>query len=256
MAAGNAHGSWNSPSVAEDFNHAHIAVQAKRLGGRVLDFGCGRANVVRLLRADGVEAFGADVFFGGMDWNNGGPDDLIAAGVVRLIVDGVLPFEDQAFDTIVSDQVIEHVEDIGAAVGQMARVLKPGGRMYHQYPTLNVIREAHTSVPWAHRLPPRLRVPYLAIAHRARIARRDVDASASGLYAQHMSEWIDEYCRYRSRSEIEAAFERHGFAVRHCEAEYCRSRAAGRRLLGMIERVPPVAARAFRLVGFDCIETA
>jgi SAM-dependent methyltransferase len=40
-----------------------------------------------------------------------------------------LPFENGAFDLVLSSQVIEHVVDAPAAAGELARVLRPGGRL-------------------------------------------------------------------------------------------------------------------------------
>ena len=40
-----------------------------------------------------------------------------------------LPFEDEAFDLVLSTQVLEHVLDPAAALGELARVLAPGGTL-------------------------------------------------------------------------------------------------------------------------------
>ncbi len=40
-----------------------------------------------------------------------------------------LPYPDEVFDVILSNEVIEHVQDDGLALAEMARVLKPGGRL-------------------------------------------------------------------------------------------------------------------------------
>ena len=45
-----------------------------------------------------------------------------------------LEFEDGSFDVIFSSNVLEHVEDVSAALVQMKRLLKPDGFMVHSMP--------------------------------------------------------------------------------------------------------------------------
>jgi ubiquinone/menaquinone biosynthesis C-methylase UbiE len=40
-----------------------------------------------------------------------------------------LPFESNSIDLVFSHEVLEHVQDDQAAVSEMVRVLKPGGRI-------------------------------------------------------------------------------------------------------------------------------
>jgi ubiquinone/menaquinone biosynthesis C-methylase UbiE len=40
-----------------------------------------------------------------------------------------LPYDDGTFDTVMSSQVFEYLEDVAKALGEMFRVLKPGGRV-------------------------------------------------------------------------------------------------------------------------------
>ncbi len=50
------------------------------------------------------------------------------AGAVSLLGDGLrLPFPDGIFDAVVCSEVLEHVPDNAGVVGEIARLLKPGG---------------------------------------------------------------------------------------------------------------------------------
>ncbi|MFI5693947.1 methyltransferase domain-containing protein [Kribbella sp. NPDC051586] len=55
-----------------------------------------------------------------------------AAGVDVEYVDGqaeMLPFDDESVDILRSERVLQHVDDPAAVVKEMARVLRPGGRI-------------------------------------------------------------------------------------------------------------------------------
>ena len=54
---------------------------------------------------------------------------LARADGIVLGVGEQLPFADDSFDLILSNEVIEHVADDRAAVAEMARVARPGGRI-------------------------------------------------------------------------------------------------------------------------------
>lgn len=57
-----------------------------------------------------------------------------AAGVVNG--DGTrLPFPDDTFDLVICSEVMEHIPDDAAAASELARVLKPGGRLAVTVPT-------------------------------------------------------------------------------------------------------------------------
>jgi SAM-dependent methyltransferase len=227
--------------------------------GRVLDFGCGAGEVVRLLRSEGIECYGADVFYEGAG-DRGDPlvSPMVENGFVREIgPDGRLPFEDDSFDLIVSDQVFEHVEDLEAVLDELDRVLRPDGRMYHHFPSKEVLREGHIGIPLAHRLPRgRLRAGYTHLLYRFGFGtHRDGRPTASGWVAWKL-DWIDRYCVYRPYRALRRSFDRR-YVVTHREIDYCRFRAGGRpvleRLLG-VDALIPIYERLFRRLAFMALE--
>jgi ubiquinone/menaquinone biosynthesis C-methylase UbiE len=85
----------------------------------VLDFGCGSGALVRAMRTAGVETLGIEL---------SRPEiiaslhDDVKARVT--LYDGAfpLPFPDRRFRSVVCSEVLEHIADYEAAVGEMARV--------------------------------------------------------------------------------------------------------------------------------------
>lgn len=95
---------------------------------RVLDCGCGRGfylNFVRGLRPR-ARLVGVDLSLGelaAMELPEG------ADGVARVRARaGALPFADDWFDAVIVSEVLEHVDDDLAALAEVRRVLRPGGR--------------------------------------------------------------------------------------------------------------------------------
>ncbi|MGQ0604172.1 MAG: class I SAM-dependent methyltransferase [Anaerolineales bacterium] len=92
---------------------------------RVLDNGCGLGAYIVKLRQFTPQVYGLEYEF-----------DRATEAVRRLDVACVvcaaserLPYPDDTFNAILSNEVIEHVQDDRAAVAEMARVLRPGGRL-------------------------------------------------------------------------------------------------------------------------------
>jgi SAM-dependent methyltransferase len=225
---------------------------------RVLDFGCGSGEVLRLLRQQGVECFGTDVFYEGTTTHDiPAVHRLLETQVIRRIPEGGrLPFQDGWFDLIISDQVFEHVEDTETTVRELDRILKDEGTMLHHFPSKDVLREGHIHIPLAHRLPPNLlRFGYTLLLrtlgfgnHKSGRTRRD--------WTRWKLDWIDRYCFYRTRTEIEAIFATN-HVITHREFEYCRFRAGGRPLISQLLRMNalrPPCESIFRGLAFMCIE--
>ncbi len=118
-----------------------LTVDYDRLGlgprDRLLDLGCGagRHAFEALRRGAAVTA---------LDYDEGELKDVLS---MALAMDGAgeigdrgradsvrgdataLPFPDGTFDRIIAAEVLEHIPDDGAAIGELARVLRPGGTL-------------------------------------------------------------------------------------------------------------------------------
>lgn len=167
--------------------HYRYLLAWARRGGRTLDFGCGDGLVVRTGRAEGLDIHGADP--------RPGPG-------IEEIRDGRLPYPDGHFDLVVSNQVLEHVERLDSAVDELARVLKPGGRLLALFPTAEVLREAHCGVPFLHWLPRRpARVAYAALWHPIGFSF-EKGAKPASRWAAEAVEWMDRNVFYRRRADV------------------------------------------------------
>ncbi|WP_295387966.1 class I SAM-dependent methyltransferase [uncultured Thiodictyon sp.] len=110
---------------------------------RVLDFGCGAGRCVYDLLDHGFSnACGYDV------------KDYLElrdpADRARFLItdSGQLPFADRSFDLIISDQVLEHVQDQVGMLRELHRVMRPGGVALHIFPARYCLLENHIGVPF------------------------------------------------------------------------------------------------------------
>lgn len=93
------------------------------LSGRILDNGCGLGAYLRAFAPYSDQRFGLEV-----EHERAMQALPTATGVVNGVGE-TLPFADNSFDFVFSNEVIEHVADDAAYMAEMARVVKPGGRI-------------------------------------------------------------------------------------------------------------------------------
>ncbi len=93
-------------------------------GGSVLDVACGEGRVARALKERGYEVVGVDA----------SPTLLAAAREAdprfeaQLADAAALPFPPEHFDLVVMSLALMNLDDLSGALGEIARVLRPGGR--------------------------------------------------------------------------------------------------------------------------------
>jgi SAM-dependent methyltransferase len=95
-------------------------------GTRILEVGSGRGHLTRQL--DGLGAVAT-----GIDANPAAAEHAIAKDVRVMAVERI-DFRDGEFDQVIAVHAIEHFPELDLAFAEMARVLRPGGRMLLIYP--------------------------------------------------------------------------------------------------------------------------
>lgn len=121
---------------------------------KILDFGCGAGKEIYFFRKMGYKAYGCDIdsIFEATQFEC---DDerLIEPGEIIFkridMADYRIPFDDESFDYVFSNQVFEHVQNYPEALAEIYRVLKSGGYSMHFFPARYRPIEAHIFVPFA-----------------------------------------------------------------------------------------------------------
>ena len=102
-----------------------LAAESLRGADRVLDVGTGEGQLARLAMKGGAGlVVGVDPTWKQLTMAReraGGP--VYARGAAAS-----LPYRADAFDAVIACLVFEHIDDYAEAIGEVARVLRPGGR--------------------------------------------------------------------------------------------------------------------------------
>ncbi|MFH8403891.1 class I SAM-dependent methyltransferase [Streptomyces sp. NPDC018019] len=109
---------------------AGVAALELRPGDRVLDAGCGTGRALPALRAAvgaGGTVLGADLtpemLAAAVRAGRGRLAPLLLADVHRL------PLPDAALDAVFAAGLLSHLDDAGAGLAELARTVRPGGRL-------------------------------------------------------------------------------------------------------------------------------
>ena len=96
---------------------------AHYLAGRMLNAGCGSRDVEPYLRTKGVSAI--------TRYDIASTDPEVVIGPLES-----MPFEEGSFDSVLCNAVLEHVQDAGLAIAELARVVRKGGSVVVAVPFL------------------------------------------------------------------------------------------------------------------------
>jgi SAM-dependent methyltransferase len=121
--------------------HKRLCDSLPNVRGRVLDAGCGTGGFLATLHARRP-----DLIRFGVEWDNtaaAGARRKSSAAVAQGSVNA-LPFGDDSFDAAISADVLCHAAvDPPAALAEMKRVLRPGGRLIVNMPAYQWMASAH-----------------------------------------------------------------------------------------------------------------
>lgn len=186
-------------SATSSANYVFMADMALNGGGdpAILDFGCGQGQMLELIleRQANARIFGVDTYRGHYaDWLASAPG---AARERIKPMDDHIPFDDASFDVVIANQVFEHIATPWPWLAEVARVLRPGGRLVAAFPLNETWYEGHVGLYFAHWLHgwPRLQRAYLEGAHRLRIGLGQEGYSAPE-WARVSQRVLHEECHY------------------------------------------------------------
>jgi SAM-dependent methyltransferase len=212
---------------------------------RILDVGCGRGDTVAWLCAQGWDAYGVDV---SATYIERGRRYLVGVGadparLQLLNCDLGYPFDDSMFDVVVSDQVIEHVDNLDLFVSEVARVSASGACGLHIYPAKWYPIEPHLLTPFTHWLPKgQFRRTAEAACMGVGLAAHYFPEFSFRDRVEIFSRFSEEETFYRSMRRTVEIMERHGLD--------CDARQSSRDRVSL--RIPNLPKPELSLLGWLC----
>ena len=103
-------------------------------GWRVLDVGCGGGFLTATLSDAGYDVIGIDPSMASLREASDHVQAKFAAGAGEC-----LPFPDNSIDAVTCSEVLEHVDDAEAVVGEISRVLRRGGLLVFSLPNRTLL---------------------------------------------------------------------------------------------------------------------
>ena len=109
---------FNPFYIARKDLYKHIKELSVKINGKILDIGCGRKPYEKLFNAEQYVGLEIDT----TQNRKQNTADYFYDG-------GKFPFEDYSFDSVITNQVLEHVFSPNEFIDEISRVLKPNGML-------------------------------------------------------------------------------------------------------------------------------
>jgi len=124
------------------------------------------------------------------------------------------PFDDESFDIIVSNQVVEHINDHDFFFSQNWRVLKDNGFSVHLFPVKNYIIEGHLHLAFVHRISQwSLLYQYIKTLSILRFGKWKAIKNHCNLddFSKSYADFLTYYCNYTTISDLLSLGKKYGF---------------------------------------------
>jgi ubiquinone/menaquinone biosynthesis C-methylase UbiE len=203
--------------------------------GRILDYGCGKGEIVEEGRKLQLNIYGVESFYFGSHIRDVAKSKGLLGDAIIELDEGKIPFPDNYFDLVVSNQVFEHVPDLDHVLQEISRVLKSNGRLLCLFPSKDVIREVHCGVPCAHWFPKGTyyRYYWLLLFRTVGFGCNKGEKSSIREWSKLFCDRLDKYTYYRSKREIDNILLKYFDSLSHIEDDYISYRLKDINLRGL-----------------------
>ena len=177
-----------------------------------LDMGCGNGDNVQSLIDQGYVAYGCDFQFKEGTY----AEQLTAENKLRLIdsENYRLPFDDNTFDVVISDQVFEHVQNYDVTLAEINRVTREGGAGLHIFPSKHSFLEPHVHVPLGTLFNNRV---WLYLWAMLGVRKRNQKGMSAHAISTSNHQYLVNHTNYLTKIKIMKNFQKAFTVVRFCE---------------------------------------
>jgi SAM-dependent methyltransferase len=201
----------------------------------ILDFGCGAGNhTYALIDLGYSRVHGFDV----QDCLNLRKPEDRKNFQIAAHTDVALPYADNTFDVIFSDQVFEHVKDQVTIFRELHRITKPGGVQFHCIPSPYYPIERHIRVPLGNLITQRWWFKLWALVGLRLKHQKGLSADET---ADKNVFYVNESLNYIPSSGYKVIWRKLGFDYRFVDQEYFDAHwRSNMRTIGKVNRIMPI----------------